>query len=105
MAKPDRNPELMKEICGTTSLITDYVPDKKDTLTLDDVIKEMKVVSAPSYETISDYLVEKTQGLADAADTDEEKQEIWNNYLISFGFECGKKILAEKVLQLLEKLQ
>ena len=52
MTKPDRDKNLMREMFGTTSLITDYVPVKKDTLTLDDIIEEMKAIAEPSYESI-----------------------------------------------------
>lgn len=105
MAKPDRNPELMKEMFGTTSLITDYVPVQKDTLTLDDIITEMEAISAPTYQGILDCLAEKTRASTEAASNVDEKARIWNDYLVTFGYECGKKRLAEIVLQLIEKLQ
>jgi hypothetical protein len=82
MALTDRDPSYMKEKFGTTSLITDYHPVKKDTLSIEDVIAQLEHI-IKSEETLADLQ-------ADSSD---------------FIFTLGEVKCAKMILQLLEKLK
>jgi hypothetical protein len=86
MALPDRNTEYMQEQFGTTSLITDYRPAKKDTLTIDDVIAQLEdIISSDVSES--------------------NLQTVSNVVLFEIGEKQGMIKCAKMTLQLLEKLK
>jgi hypothetical protein len=57
MARTDRNLSYMKETFGTTSLVTDYTQPKNDTLSIQDVIEQLRIIrDAVSEEEIQEIL-------------------------------------------------
>lgn len=87
MTLPDRNTSYMKEQFGTNSLITDYRPTKKDTLTIEDVISQLKHIVL--------------QNIVTSEETERDLQ-IDSSLL---GEKRGMIKCAKMTLQLLEKLK
>lgn len=100
MAKTDRNVEIMRNVAGTTSLITDYDavrPTFSDVTQLSRVIEALRKTSNVDYEK----LVEELQGRL----KEETNPDNLQGHLIDFGFKCGEIELAKVLLPILENLQ
>jgi hypothetical protein len=96
MSQPDRDSNYMRETFGTTSLITDYVPEKNNVLTLDCIIENLREIASVSSEEIRQKFEKSLENLP------EEKV---YTVLAESSFESGYRCQAKAILTLLEKLQ
>jgi hypothetical protein len=100
MAKTDRNVEIMRDVAGTTSLITDY--GETPSLQTEDVqisilIKALRETSNVDYEKLVESYTSQLEN-----ETDSNKV---YEFAVDFGFKCGEIELAKALLPILENLQ
>ena len=105
MAQPDRNRNYMREVFGTTSLVTDYTPTKSDVLTLEDVINQLRQMTVTTNEDLDKTLETQLNDLDENPRSLEDSRSLVMKYLVEYGFDKGVINTAKLVLTYLEKLQ
>jgi hypothetical protein len=96
MSQPDRDSNYMRVTFGTTSLITDYVPEKNNILTLDCIIEYLRKIASVSSEEIQQKFEKRLKNLPE--------EQVYT-VLAESSFELGSRCQAKAILTLLEKLQ